>query len=777
MRLGKMFEKTIKLVGTVSKVGVQLGADIVGTVAEKINDDPEVKRRISEYGAKKGQSIKAKTSEVASKSSDIVDRAVETSMNLLKDGSVRIKDSVSQVAEGVDSSIKGMKNYNSQTMQNHSNTLPLETYSISEIEGFSNYDFLIVSKFISVNNNIVFDIVVKNEGINVGSYILVNNTSGTFATKIISIDSAVNEYDILKDGTINIIKKGVPRCRELYNTVKRNEILSIIVQGIPANYRFIGRNELAKGTISTEEKYNECSNIKSEYTRYQKCENKVSAETISEKVDTTIIGLKSKHAQASIEKLKVGDIVKLLREPSNIYDKHAIAIYNVNSEMLGYITKDHEKGLAKAMDEGIEYEAIVTSKNGENTLSYRTNIQVTKVNIDKYTNNSSSGYQLQDSEYSSLPVKQEVEAMDAFKAMFNEASEFYCNVADKSGIKAILNAPSNEAYGMLLKSLTTMKGGLNSFIAKGIANKIKAKATEMGADTDITKMDKIKAMAAIVFKKVVALGKGSTSFVFDATTIVGSAVGRVKTAREVIFDGKAKGNDISSDNISNLTNHKIKLDDSPNDGSQLNRGDKVEKSCKMDNEASILISQLTENAANTINNSMIWKKQLINLLDTKRERAVYEEDYILALEANIIFYLNTWKQIKNIVERWLREESIPNEVEVHTEIRAIQEKFKVEHNGIIRYKNGQPLGIEDIKLLRKCEAFNSRSELIEQLEFDYMYSYTRGELMYNLLGGLMGNREDFTQLSLYDSVEITERLFDMLEFNVNLCLGNIKWKV
>lgn len=121
MALGKMFEKTIKLVGMVSKVGVQLGANIVGTVAEKIDDNPDIKRRISEYGTQKGQVIKTMTSEVAIKSSNIVDRAVETSMNVLKDGSVRIKDSVSQVAEGINSSIKGMKNYNSQTVDDNVN--------------------------------------------------------------------------------------------------------------------------------------------------------------------------------------------------------------------------------------------------------------------------------------------------------------------------------------------------------------------------------------------------------------------------------------------------------------------------------------------------------------------------------------------------------------------------------------------------------------------------------------------------------------------------------
>ncbi|NFI04585.1 hypothetical protein FC959_09230 [Clostridium botulinum] len=476
MALGKMFEKTIKLVGTVSKVGVQLGADIVGTVAEKIDDDPEVKRRILEYGSKKGQSIKTMTTEVASKSSEIVDRAVDNSINVLKVGSVIIKDAINQVAEGIDSSIKGMNSYNNQTMQNHSNkshydsvekqsdkvqsdsitykknynqkqsthsnisnTLPIETYSISEIKEFSNYDFLIISKFISVSNKVVFDIIVKSNGINIGSYILINNTSGTFATRIISIGSAVNEYDILKDGTINIIKKGVPRCRELYKTGTRNEILSIVVQGTPANYRFIGRNELAKGTISTEEKCNKCINIKSKDISYQKSKNKVSAENIPEKIDTMIIGLKFKNGQSPIQKLEVGDSVKLIRELNNIYDKDSIAIYNVNSEMLGYIAKDDEKELAKAMDEGIEYESIVTSKKVGSGLSYGVDIQVRKVNINAYTSKSNINYQRKNAECgnplnkqdknenktTSVDSRSEYEANTKIKRQYLETTRYY----------------------------------------------------------------------------------------------------------------------------------------------------------------------------------------------------------------------------------------------------------------------------------------------------------------------------------------------------------------
>ncbi|WP_252231649.1 HIRAN domain-containing protein [Clostridium sp. ZBS15] len=108
---------------------------------------------------------------------------------------------------------------------------------------------------------------------------------------------------------------------------------------------------------------------------------------VSEKMCTCVIGLRNEKSKAAIEKLKVGDIVKLLREPNNIYAKDAIAVYSINNEMLGYIARDDEKELAEFIDREAEHEASVTSESGGNRSNYVVNIQVTKVNIASYTSN------------------------------------------------------------------------------------------------------------------------------------------------------------------------------------------------------------------------------------------------------------------------------------------------------------------------------------------------------------------------------------------------------
>lgn len=101
----------------------------------------------------------------------------------------------------------------------------------------------------------------------------------------------------------------------------------------------------------------------------------------SEKMFTKVIGLGTEKSKSDIEKLEEGDIVKLLREPNNIYDKDAIAVYNIYNEKIGYIARDDEKELAEFMNGETEHEASVTRKNDGNGLSYGANIQVTKVDI------------------------------------------------------------------------------------------------------------------------------------------------------------------------------------------------------------------------------------------------------------------------------------------------------------------------------------------------------------------------------------------------------------
>jgi hypothetical protein len=99
-----------------------------------------------------------------------------------------------------------------------------------------------------------------------------------------------------------------------------------------------------------------------------------------------LLDIAPEKSKVTFEKLKVGHIVKLLREPNNIYDKDAIAVYNIKNQMLGYIARDDEKELAEFINGETEHEASVTSKKGGKGLSYVADIQVTKVKIDSNIN-------------------------------------------------------------------------------------------------------------------------------------------------------------------------------------------------------------------------------------------------------------------------------------------------------------------------------------------------------------------------------------------------------
>jgi hypothetical protein len=63
--------------------------------------------------------------------------------------------------------------------------------------------------------------------------------------------------------------------------------------------------------------------------------------------------------QKIIRKCKSGEEVMLVREPDNPYDGDAIAVFRESGEQIGYISKKHNKGLAKHLDKGGPYYAFV----------------------------------------------------------------------------------------------------------------------------------------------------------------------------------------------------------------------------------------------------------------------------------------------------------------------------------------------------------------------------------------------------------------------------------
>jgi hypothetical protein len=63
-------------------------------------------------------------------------------------------------------------------------------------------------------------------------------------------------------------------------------------------------------------------------------------------------------------KLDVDDIVQLLKEPNNAFDKNAIAVLNINSEKIGYIPKENNQEILLLMRDKPTLEAKVSSIKG-----------------------------------------------------------------------------------------------------------------------------------------------------------------------------------------------------------------------------------------------------------------------------------------------------------------------------------------------------------------------------------------------------------------------------
>lgn len=80
--------------------------------------------------------------------------------------------------------------------------------------------------------------------------------------------------------------------------------------------------------------------------------------------------------QDTLKKCKVGDTLKLKREPSNQYDKYAVAIYTLDNELLGYINKYHNMRLNLDLDSGLEFGVEIKTITGLDKETMGCNIHV-----------------------------------------------------------------------------------------------------------------------------------------------------------------------------------------------------------------------------------------------------------------------------------------------------------------------------------------------------------------------------------------------------------------
>lgn len=123
---------------------------------------------------------------------------------------------------------------------------------------------------------------------------------------------------------------------------------------------------------------------------------------------TKIVGVTQGNIQDYIkDKLYVGAVLRLQREPYNSYDSNAIAVYH-NNMMIGHLSKEVAKNLAKILDTATGLADIsVTQITGGGQYNYGVNVNIRitqtikedKNKYDDYTYKNSLSYEYKDVEY------------------------------------------------------------------------------------------------------------------------------------------------------------------------------------------------------------------------------------------------------------------------------------------------------------------------------------------------------------------------------------------
>lgn len=90
-------------------------------------------------------------------------------------------------------------------------------------------------------------------------------------------------------------------------------------------------------------------------------------------LETSIAGMgfhvKDDAEQDNLKKLTPGTELKLFREPKNEYDQWAVAIYLDEDDLIGYLTRYKNETIARLMDCGKQFKAVVDEKREETDMN------------------------------------------------------------------------------------------------------------------------------------------------------------------------------------------------------------------------------------------------------------------------------------------------------------------------------------------------------------------------------------------------------------------------
>ena len=92
-----------------------------------------------------------------------------------------------------------------------------------------------------------------------------------------------------------------------------------------------------------------------------------------------VVGITFENRQRVIARLRVGQPLRFVLEPSNLYDSHAVKIETISGEQIGYISKDRNQEIFNNIrNNKAKYEPVVSSITGGGfNAAYGVNLEVT----------------------------------------------------------------------------------------------------------------------------------------------------------------------------------------------------------------------------------------------------------------------------------------------------------------------------------------------------------------------------------------------------------------
>lgn len=191
----------------------------------------------------------------------------------------------------------------------------------------------------------------------------------------------------------------------------------------------------------------------------------------------------------------------------------------------------------------------------------------------------------------------------------------------------------------------------------------------------------------------------------------------------------------------------------------------------IDNEILNLISKIDKVCCKKIVEKDKWKHKVKNILLAERIKKNKDKDYILTIKAAVIFNNTMWNEINILVENIIRFKKGMEKERLYEKIKSIQIESNLTHKEIIRHTNGKELNQSEIEILKTYDNLSSL-DLIKKLEADFIYSYTKLEVAYNLIGLLGNNPNILRKLFEYNPSAITNKIFDSLVEVVNITFLN-----